>query len=186
MKTKDKKMEPVGISAIPEVPVTFWKEVKDPASNRIYYWNPESNATTWILPPNAVIASDESERSDKIRDPEDEEETPLGSTSTTQAQPQSQTQSGKESTEVKQGESEAVKETVEVNGYDETNKKEVSITVYIYISLCLYKFLNVHIMYECNSCHIAYREVWLLSPRVWQINKSYQEYNDVVSVYYYA
>ena len=125
-KTKNKKMEPVGISAIPEVPVTFWKEVKDQISNRVYYWNPETNVTSWTLPPNAVIASDEAEKFDKIRDPEDEDEVPLGA----KPQAQTQAQSGKESAEAKQNEgevTEATKETVvEVNGHDETNKKEVS------------------------------------------------------------
>ncbi len=57
-----------------EVPVTFWREVKDAKTNNSYYWNPDTNLTSWTLPENAVITSEASERSDRITDPEDEEE----------------------------------------------------------------------------------------------------------------
>ena len=59
-----------------DVPVTFWRELKDTKTNNAYYWNPETNQTLWTLPENAVITSEASERSDKITDPENEEETP--------------------------------------------------------------------------------------------------------------
>ena len=57
-----------------EVPVSFWREVKDAKTNNSYYWNPDTNVTSWTLPENAVITSEASERSDRITDPEDEKE----------------------------------------------------------------------------------------------------------------
>ncbi len=57
-----------------EVPVTFWHELKDTKTNSSYYWNPETNQTSWTLPENAVITCEASERSDKITDPDNEED----------------------------------------------------------------------------------------------------------------
>ena len=58
----------------PDIPITFWREVKDVKTNNTYYWNPETNQTAWSLPENAVITSEASERSEKITDPENEDE----------------------------------------------------------------------------------------------------------------
>ena len=49
--SKDKEMtEPEGL--------TFWKQVTDPKSNNVYYWNPKTNKVSWVLPDNGVIADD--------------------------------------------------------------------------------------------------------------------------------
>ena len=56
-----------------DTPVTFWHEIKDTKTSYHYYWNAETNETTWTLPENAVITSAAAERSDQITDPENEE-----------------------------------------------------------------------------------------------------------------
>ncbi len=38
--------------------LTFWRQVADPKSNSVYYWNPKTNKVSWILPNNGVIADD--------------------------------------------------------------------------------------------------------------------------------